>query len=522
MSQFLWRQMNVGRVFALSTLGWLFLSTFPADRCLGQDQPLGSTATLEQIQKGWRSEAASPTVPTLAREADLVTEPAAAPGLRLEHRFWPNESSLRPGSGLLYLHRALVFYHSGGPNILMKWREYEAELGEAHPDPADLTKRLEPFQLVFTELERFAESEDQESDLRLRELRGPEVYGFLLPEFSAYRELARLLRFRALEQLGRHDFAGAITSIRCGYRLAAFVRQGETLIQQLVGIAIEGLMQDAVEEAIRTPGCPNLYYALATVPHERRTLLRSLEFELSSYERALPLLKDAEQRSWDAETWKLEWTRALQSFGEYEEMLGGSGRGQGNIAGGLGLLLATELASDARAARKRLVQVGMAPDKVAAMCAEQVLAIDTARELRTTGEALLAAALEPYPAAKQATEAIMAGTEKELIQPRSLGSYLKELLLPAVSQTVAADMRVASMQHRLMTIEAVRHHAATHDGKLPKDLTELKDLLPQVDLHTGKLMGYELKSGPEGEWAEFSIQAQLPEELRNRRVRLRK
>lgn len=518
MSQFLWHQANVRRVFALSTLVWLSLSTIPVYRCLGQDQPLGSTATLEQIQKGWRSEPAAQNVPTLPREADLVTEPAAAPALRLEHRFWPNESSLRPGAGLIYLNRALVFYHSGSPSILMKWREYQVELGDARPDPADLTERLEPFQLVFTELERFAESENQESDLRLRDLRGPEVYGFLLPEFVEYRELARLLRFRALEQLGRHDFAGAITSIRCGYRLAAFVRQGETLIQQLVGIAIEGLMQDAVEEAIRTPGCPNLYYALATVPHERRTLLRSLEFELSSFERALPLLKDPEQRSWDAETWKQEWTRALENFGEYEGLSGGSSRGLGNGS----LLLATELASDARAARRRLLKFGLAPDKVAAMCAEQVLAVDTAREMRTTGEALLAAALEPYPAAQQATEVIMTGLNDELAQPRSLGSYLKALLLPAVSQTVAADMRVVSMHHRLLTIEAVRHHAATHDGKLPKDLTELKELLPQVDLHTGKLLGYELKSGPEGEWAEFPVEAKtLPEELRIRRLQFR-
>ena len=147
-----------------------------------------------------------------------------------------------------------------------------------------------------------------------------DVYGFLLPEVQQYRELARLLRFRALEQLGRRDFDGAIDSIRCGYRLAAFVRQGETVIQQLVGVAIEWIMQSVVEDAIRTPGCPNLYFALATVPHERGPLIRAMEFELSSYKRVLPLLDKPEEQTWSREVWAQKWDEACESLGKLADL----------------------------------------------------------------------------------------------------------------------------------------------------------------------------------------------------------
>jgi hypothetical protein len=82
---------------------------------------------------------------------------------------------------------------------------------------------------------------------------------------------------------------------------------------------------------------------------------------------------------------------------------------------------------------------------------------------------------------------------------------------------------VQSTHHRLLTIEAIRHYAATHDGKLPQSLAELTELPPQIDLHTGELIGYEVKSGPEGEWAELSIETKtLPEEMTIRRMRFRR
>lgn len=506
------------RVTTTAGLSLLLLSAFAADTCCGQESQLGSTATLEQIRKGRQDEPAEPAVPKIPRETDLVTEPAAAPAMKLEHRFWPNELTLKPGTAVVHLDRALLSYQKLGQPTLQEWTKYQVALGDASPDPADLTKRLQMFEQVYKELERFAECEDQNWDLRLRDLQYQEFFGFLLPEVQEYRELARLLRFRALEQLGRKDFAGAIATIRCGYRLAAFVRQGETLIQQFVGIAVEGIMQGCVEEAIRTPGCPNLYFALATVPQERRSMLRALEFEMSSIERALPIFRNPAEQTWDEETWKRQWTETAEQLNKMAEITGSQG-GSG-LGSGLKLLLAAELASDARGARKRLVEAGFAAEKVAAMGAHQILAIDASRQIQMVGQDLLAACMQPFPAASQAVSNVLERYGKE---PNSnLGKVLNNLLLPAVNAALAAEMRVQAMQRRLLTMEAVRHFAATHGGRLPKDLAELTDLPPHVDPHTGKLIGYEVKSGPNGDYAEFSVQAQLPDEMKQRRLRFRK
>ncbi|MFN9541490.1 MAG: hypothetical protein ACK6A8_19850 [Planctomycetota bacterium] len=105
---------------------------------------------------------------------------------------------------------------------------------------------------------------------------------------------------------------------------------------------------------------------------------------------------------------------------------------------------------------------------------------------------------------------------------RNLGTVLGIMLWPAVNATFDAELRNASQHHRLLTIEAVRHFAATRGGQLPKNLAELTDLPAQVDLFTGEPIGYEMKTGPDGESAEFSLQSgKLPEVLRTRRLRWR-
>lgn len=524
MSPFSQQLVSASRLLLLVGLTLLTVSSAPCN-CHGQEPELGSTATLEQIQNRFSNEPSVTTVPSVPREDDLVTAPAAAPELKLEYRFWPDERSLKPGSGILHLDRALFLYQSLGPIALNAWNEYQVSLDRNNPDPRDLTQRLEPFKLVYAELDRFAVCEDQSWDLRMRDLKGVELYGYLLPEVQQYRDLARLLRFRALEQLGRRDFAGAVATIRIGYRLAAFLRQGEMLIQQLIAVAVEGIMQETIEDAIRTPGCPNLYHALATIQHDRRSFLRAIEIELSGIERAIPVLNQPEEILWDQDTWKKEWSKSAESF---SQLSGVFSNNEGILRGakaGLNLLLATELASDAREARQRLIQSGLAKEKVAKMYPEQVVAIDAAQQLRKSANELLAACLQPYPAAKDAIGRVNQRLSQQAnrVGAKSLATTLAGTIMPAqaIETALNAELRLISTHNRLLTIEAVRHFAATHAGQLPKTLTELTDLPPHIDLHTGELIGFEVKTGAEGEFAEFLIRSQN-DSSRIRRLSFRK
>jgi len=524
MSLFSHQLVNASRLLLLIALTLVTVSWTPSI-CHGQEPELGSRATLEQIQNRFSNEPSVTTVPSVPRDEDLVTSPASAPELKLEYRFWPDERSLKPGSGILHLDRALFLYQSLGPIALNAWNEYQVSLDRNNPDPRDLTQRLEPFELVYAELDRFAVCEDQSWDLRMRDLKGVELYGYLLPEVQQYRDLARLLRFRALEQLGRRDFAGAVATIRIGYRLAAFLRQGEMLIQQLIAVAVEGIMQETIEDAIRTPGCPNLYHALATIQHDRRSFLRAIEIELSGIERAIPVLNQPEEILWDQDTWKKEWSKSAESF---SQLSGVFSNNEGILRGakaGLNLLLATELASDAREARQRLIQSGLAKEKVAKMYPEQVVAIDAAQQLRKSANELLAACLQPYPAAKDAIGRVNQRLSQQAnrVGAKSLATTLAGTIMPAqaIETALNAELRLISTHNRLLTIEAVRHFAATHAGQLPKTLTELTDLPPHIDLHTGELIGFEVKTGAEGEFAEFLIRSQN-DSSRIRRLSFRK
>lgn len=66
---------------------------------------------------------------------------------------------------------------------------------------------------------------------------------------------------------------------------------------------------------------------------------------------------------------------------------------------------------------------------------------------------------------------------------------LAEILLPALSRAVAAPYRLERQIGALRIVEAVRDHAAHHEGALPASLAELRLPVPE-DPMTGQPFGY--------------------------------
>ena len=121
---------------------------------------------------------------------------------------------------------------------------------------------VQQLSFVFDELHNLAMSEDFQWDHRLRDLKGSDMYAYVLPELQELRGLARMLNLRIRVQLENRNFDGAIASITDGIRLSEFVGQGEILIQKLVAIAIQSMMREQLTKLIATPGSPNLYLSL--------------------------------------------------------------------------------------------------------------------------------------------------------------------------------------------------------------------------------------------------------------------
>jgi hypothetical protein len=60
--------------------------------------------------------------------------------------------------------------------------------------------------------------------------------------------------------------------------------------------------------------------------------------------------------------------------------------------------------------------------------------------------------------------------------PLTPGKMLAQTFLPAVIQARLAGIRLLTLRNQLITVEAIRAHLATHEGKLPATLSELSPL----------------------------------------------
>ncbi|WP_166830951.1 hypothetical protein [Thalassoroseus pseudoceratinae] len=74
-----------------------------------------------------------------------------------------------------------------------------------------------------------------------------------LPMIQECRAIARLLSARAMRSLGESDFDAATRDLLASHRLGRMVGQGPTIIEALVGIAIDSIASDADQALIASP-----------------------------------------------------------------------------------------------------------------------------------------------------------------------------------------------------------------------------------------------------------------------------
>ena len=75
----------------------------------------------------------------------------------------------------------------------------------------------------------------------------------------------------------------------------------------------------------------------------------------------------------------------------------------------------------------------------------------------------------------------------------TVASVIGGLLFPAVRQAREAETRRVMSYNRLMTLEALRMHAAEHNGQLPETLEDLDPVPAMTDPFSGETFGYEVQ-----------------------------
>ena len=442
------------------------------------DGGLGSTMTLEQ-QK-------APITKQEEKAKKLrVTTAASEPVPALKYQFWPARSALKPGSAQQHFFRALTLLLSQ-PQEHRKQLDALSVTDGVDPDIAKVRSFVETQTAVLSELHTMALSEVVDMDHHIRDLGGIEMYSYLLPDVQEARTLARLLRLRAIEQLDRRDFEGAVSTISDGYRLSSLISTGETLIEQLVAIAIASIMEETVDRAIQTPGCPNLYWALASLPRPISKIRDAVQFEMHFLTRLFPLLADAEQANYPEEVWRKKWVDSLEPLGTLA----------GDSSNKVSLALAMATVGFVEPARQRLLASGFSAEKLANMPPTQIVIIDTARELRRLSDESVKAYLLPIEMRKPLMVARDRRFQQWVLEERwsSGGAMVAAVFFPAISRVHETEVRKLMTHQRLMTVEALRMHAATHEGKLPESLDQLDPVPAMPDPYTGKPFGYRVES----------------------------
>ncbi len=429
------------------------------------ERPQGSTLTLEQLNA---SRSSSPTAgPKEVEATPLVCSMAAEANPTFRYRLWPRIVDLKPRSAFMHFSRAIILYQQTSEKARKEWNAFQVANDESMMQAESIDAQLATFGSVFLELNRMSECEDLSWDQRIRDEKGSKIYEYLLPEAQVARDLARLLKYRAIECLQQRDFEGAIQNIRTGYQLSTLLRKGETLVQQLVGIAIERLMQECVVETIKTPGSPNLYWALASIPHSE-SMRRSIEIETEIFGRLFSIFDQPEDQHWDRETWQSKWRESIRELEVLQEM---------NLPAqrlALASLIASESTSGLNDVKNRLQASGINSKVLETMFPEQILAIDTQQELRRQAERISRTFYLPYAESRAlgiADEANFTAWAQD--KNRSVAKTVASLLFPAVLSARRAEVRHLAIHNRLMAVEAIRAYAASNGGQLPPDLSAL-------------------------------------------------
>jgi hypothetical protein len=252
-------------------------------------------------------------------------------------------------------------------------------------------------------------------------------------------------------------------------------------------------MLERVDELIAQPDSPNLYWALSTLPDALVELDRAGSFESDMFALTFPGVNDLD-RPRDAK----EWNKMARQLVEFLEEMGEIPRrerlrGDGSVVEQLLQQLmpddSTYLSKLVAQARAELPQMlGIPPEKVAAMSDDEAGVRWYAR-LRLAGDQRAAAVLalpprEAWPELRKLQAETGALREKTGIK----GGW-------DPLDTTSIYVSAWSLKRKIQTlriVEAVRHHLATHDGRLPASLDEIREVSIPLDPLTGQPFGWKV------------------------------
>ena len=441
-----------------------------------------------------------PTMPADVPMSVKLTVPVmAAPDPALKYQLLPTLLDKTEGNAVLMYYLAQQAMSSSlNPQTVGKDREQITkylEMPLSDLPQKEVAALLSNYSTVLRQIE--IGSMRKNADWGLAHNEGARM---LLPTFGDFRHMARVLAVRARLEIAQGHIDKAVSTIRTGMAMARHMGDGP-LISSLVGIAIESMMLDRVQELISLGG-PNMYWALASLPEPLVDVRPGLD-----YERQFGLTTPEIRKAWSGPVGPAEGAAMLRRMSELFSEDGASYPGPGSIG------YAAAAARYYAAGKRMLIARGSNPKEVEAMPVGQVLALYFMFDYMHWVDELYKWSALPYPQAQEGYRR----TQREFQEWFSAEGRLNPATrsIPSLGRASFIQARLDRARAALQTIESIRAYAARH-GKAPQTLDQL-DLPAPIDPVTGKAFGYTSQgnkftlvgSMPQGESARDGVRYEV-------------
>ncbi len=410
----------------------------------------------------------------------LTVSPAPAPVPALKFRLFPTTAERKPGNAVpIYLRFAHERSEARRKRLQEKPREWN-QLPLKKLPLAEAKAFLGEHKYNLRQLDLGARRKTADWNYTLD---AGDPIGLLLPDAQEMRLQASLLVLKARVEIAEGLNADAVRTVQTGTSFSQQVSDGPFLISGLVGIACASQFADCLLDLIERPDAPNLYWALAVVPRPLIDLRRGNEFEQELLEMQFPEMADLGRSRSPA-----EWDAILQRLRQQVERVTQGDKSTKPAKPGTAPTGPAAKSPDLPAARKYLREVvGLPAARIAAMPPAQVLLLYVSHYYHELRDDVFAAGYLPFPQAR----GVSAEAHKRLQSaPDTEAARLARTFLPAVRKVQLAQVRIERKLALLRAIEALRMHAAAHEGQLPARLEEVKVAPVPNDPGTGQPFAY--------------------------------
>jgi len=404
----------------------------------------------------------------------LSLQPMATPEPALRYRVLPPLSELTAGNAATLYYAAAHMEPTQADWEKISPTKKEEDWGTLPLEvlPGDeIRQMLGKYHLFLKQLDKAARRRDCDWELPIRE----ENFGMRLPALTKFQQYARLLRIKARLEIAEGRYDAAVRTLQTGFAMSRHISRAPTLIHGLVGIAVAGNMCRCLEDLVATPGAPNLYWALTDLPRPFIDLRAAFETEASMVFFMIPELRDVRTAKYDARTWRhvLSRTGPLLMMPPREQ-------GPGDVV--KPALMSMVFYTRAKA---YLRSIGYTPDAVERLSVPHAIVLSWVEHYERQRDDMLKWLALPYPEAQEGLKAAERG-----MHPRRADAFPFSSLLPAYRRAQLAQAATDRQISLLRCIEALRLHAATHDGTLPEKLDDITEVPVPRDPLSGKLFIY--------------------------------